>query len=303
MSQILDAVTGWALFAGLALTVGSVTTRWLILPRARADRPEIQDATWALGYARRRRTADVGVLGAGLVAVGVGLFFLRQLREFRDPFVPWTEDAALLLSTSWGTAWKLGAGGTLVLVAAMLIARRGHAAGWWLATLVGLALAAFPAFTGHAAGVEDGRALALGADWLHVIAAGAWIGGLAVVLRVSRVGGGDGGGLAELVPPFSAVALGSVAMLIVTGGYASWVHLEGLSALVTTGYGRTLLLKLVLVACVLALGARNNRILAPRLDTESGRRAMKRSAVLELAVAQLVLLATALLVRMSPMGP
>lgn len=302
MSQALDAVTGWTLFTGLTLVVGSAACRWLVLPRARRETPAIQDASWALGYARLRRAAGTGLLGGILTAVGVALYFLRQLREFRDPFVPWTEDASLLLSTSWGTAWKLGAAGTLVVIAAMLIARRGHAAGWWLATVTGLALAAFPAFTGHAAGVEGARIIALGADWIHVVAAGGWIGGLATVLHVSRLGGSDGSGLEDLVPPFSTLAMASVALLVISGSYASWIHLGSIGALFTTAYGRTLGLKLLLVAAVLALGARNNRSLTPKLDTEGGRQAMRRSATLELAVAQLVLLVTALLVRTSPMG-
>lgn len=302
MSQALDAVTGWTLFAGLTLVVGSAACRWLVLPRAREEFPAIQDASWALGYARRRRAAGTGLLGGILSIVGVALYFLRQLREFRDPFVPWTEDASLLLSTSWGTAWKLGAAGAVVVIVSLVVARRGHTAGWWLASITGLALAAFPAFTGHAAGVEDARIVALGADWIHVVAAGGWIGGLATVLHVSRLGGSDGSGLEDLVPSFSTLAMVSVALLVLSGSYASWIHLGSIGALFTTAYGRTLGLKLLLVAAVLALGARNNRSLTPKLDTERGRQAMRRSATLELAVAQLVLLATALLVRTSPMG-
>lgn len=301
MTRVLDLFTGWTLFGGLVLGLGAIATRWFILPRARRDAPEIQDGTWALGYARRRRAAKVGVVGAALTAVGMLSFFGRQLRDFRDPFVPWTEDAELLLSTSWGTTWKVGLAGTLVLLIAMVLARRGSSAGWWLASGAALALAAFPAFTGHASGVEDSRAIALIADWLHVVAAGAWIGGLAAVLYVSRLGGADEGGLADLVPPFSSVAITAVAVLVVSGGYASWLHVGGLPGLVSTSYGRLLLGKLALVGVVLAIGARNNRVLTSRLDTEEGSIAMRRSATAELVVAQLVLLVSAVLVRTSPM--
>lgn len=301
MTQALDLFTGWTLFAGLLLGIGSVATRWLILPRARRDAPEIQDGTWALGYARGRRTAKVGVVGAALTAIGMLSFFGRQLREFRDPFVPWTEDAELLLSTSWGTTWKVGLAGTIVLLVAMVLARRGSLTGWSIASAVALALAAFPALTGHASGVDEGRGIALIADWLHVVAAGGWIGGLAVVVYVSRLGGVDEGGLADLVPPFSTVAMAAVAVLVLSGSYSSWLHIGGFGGLVSTSYGRLLLAKLALVAVVLAIGARNNRVLTSTLGTEAGSDAMRRSATTELVFAQLVLLVTAVLVRTSPM--
>lgn len=290
MSTALDAVTGWALFAGLLFAVGPVVSRWIIVPRA-----------WPEDTARRdeavRRSASVGLAGAVLILAGLTLYFVRQLIEFRDPFVPWTEDASLLLGTSWGASWKAALVAVAVVGPAFALARSGRRGSWWLATAAALGLAAFPGLTGHASGVEDGRILALVADWSHVLAAGAWMGGLAVVLFLGRRGD-----LPRLVPAFSPVAMASVGLLVVSGTYAAWLHLPTPGALLTTGYGRLLLAKLALVAVVLGFGARNFRVLTPRLGTAEGEEAMHRSAALELAVAQLVLLATALLVRTSPMG-
>lgn len=290
MSTAVNAVTGWVLFSGLLFSVGPVVSRWLIVPRA-----------WPDGGARLddalRRSASVGLAGALLTVAGLALYFLRQLLEFRDPFVPWTEDAGLLLATSWGTSWKAALIGGLVVGAGFALARSGRRASWWLVTPAAVALAAFPGFTGHASGVENGRTLALLADWSHVVAASAWMGGLAVVLFLGRRGN-----LPRLVPAFSPVAMVSVGVLVASGTYAAWLHLPGLGALFTTGYGRLLLAKLALVAVVLGFGARNFRVLTPRLGSAEGDGAMHRSATLELTVAQLVLLATALLVRTSPMG-
>ena len=56
------------------------------------------------------------------------------------------------------------------------------------------------------------------------------------------------------------------------------------------------------VAAVLALGGLNFRIFTPRLGTAVGNAAMRRSATVELIVAQVVLVVTALLVRTSPTG-
>ena len=83
-----------------------------------------------------------------------------------------------------------------------------------------------------------------------------------------------------------------VATLVLTGSYAAWLHVDSFAALVSTVYGRTLTLKLILVAAVLGLGALNFRVLTPKLGEQSGNDAL---------LAQVVLFATAILVRTSPM--
>ena len=242
----------------------------------------------------------------------MGLVFLRQLADFRDPFVAWREDAALLLSTKWGRTWILGAVGSILMPVLFLTAsptvRRGTArrASWVLATVLALAMCAFPALTGHAAGGESLSILLIPGDTLHVLAAGSWIGGLLFVLVaewIERRRAGQGGSLlADLVPVFSPVALVSAGLLIVTGTLAAFVHVESLRALFGSTYGRLLLAKLGLVLTVMVLGAINWRRLTPRLLDAGDAGALRRNATRELVLAQLVILVTALLVRTSPMG-
>jgi len=238
----------------------------------------------------------------------MALVFLRQLVEFHDPFAPWAEDASLLLdATDWGRSWKLGSVATLLSVVGFWLALRGVKAGWGVATAAVLAMGAFPAFTGHA-NVGDLRTLTLMADTLHVWAAGGWAGGLALVLflEVRRRRSADGASpslLPSLVPRFSRLAMASVAVLVATGVFASWVQLEGLGAVFRTSYGRILLLKLALVAGMLGLGALNWRRFTPRLAEPGGDRAMRRAVAAELSLATLVFIVTAILVRTSPTGP
>ena len=298
MSPWLDAITGWALFGGLLVTLGCVVARWVVVPRARVPGDVSHDRMLS-------ELGRLGLAGACVATAGVALAFVRQLLEFRDPFVPWAEDAhLLLLGTAWGRIWILGASGAVLSIMAFAAAGAGRRSGWWFTTLLALALGAFPAFTGHAAGDNPLRALLLAADVVHVWGAGAWIGGLVAVLYLEwRLAGGDGSSLLPtLVPAFSRVAVAAVAAVVLTGSLAGWAHLSGFSALVDTAYGRTLGLKVALVAIVLALGATNFRILTPKLGTDDGVRALKRAATVELLVAQVVLLVTAVLVRTSPGG-
>lgn len=292
--DLLSAGSGWLLFLAGVLLTGSVVARALISPGATAP-----DRAWL-----DRRTAGPGLAAAVLMPVALGLIFVRQFQEFRDPFAPWTDDVSLLLASSWGTAFKVAAGGAVLALVAMAAARSGRSWGWWGAAVAAVVLAVFPGLTGHASGGDVPTWLTLPSDALHVLAAGAWMGGLATVLWLEgawrREGALPSSLLPALVPRFSRVAQVAVATLILTGAVATWFQLPALTDLWTTPYGRTLSLKLALVAVVLALGGINWKRLSPRLDEADGPGAMRRAATLELVLGTLVLLITAVLVRTSP---
>lgn len=250
-------------------------------------------------------------MGSTALVAGVGLVFWRQLRDFRDPLMYWTEDAAVLLGTDWGLSWRLAAAGAVLAVVAFAFAPsdgRGseiRRTSWIVASVLAAALCAYPAFTGHAAGTEGLRWLSMPADILHVLAAGSWTGGLFFVLiaerRERRRTGRGNALLAEVLPHFTQVALIAAALLIGTGVFAAWLHVESPAALVSTRYGRILLTKVGLVLVVLVLGAVNWRRLAPRLWGVGGARPLRRNAIREVTVAHLVILAAAMLVRTSPL--
>ncbi len=287
--------------AGLITAWGAASSRWLIAPRVLGRRRHS-----VIAAAR-----TVGLVGSTALVAGVGLLFWRQLRDFRDPLVPWQEDASVLLATDWGLSWRLLAVGALVTVAAFVFAApdgRGseaRRAAWIVASSLAGAMCAFPAFMGHAAATEGLRWLSIPADFLHVLAAGSWIGGLFFVLiaelRERRETGRGNALLAEVLPLFSQVALIAGALLIGTGVLASWLHVASLDALVSTSYGRILLTKVGLVVVVLILGAVNWRVLTPRLWGVGGARPLRRNAIRELTVAHVVILIAALLARTPPL--
>lgn len=113
---------------------------------------------------------------------------------------------------------------------------------------------------GHGAAQGD-FSFAVVADWLHLSAVSLWVGGLFtlvwVVTAVWRALPADKQRttLAVLVPNFSLVALTSVAVIVITGLYASLQQIPSLDALVQTVYGESLTIKVVLFLVMLALGA------------------------------------------------
>ena len=64
---------------------------------------------------------------------------------------------------------------------------------------------------------------------------------------------------------FGALAAGSLAALLITGLFMSGQQVASLDALLTTLYGRALLLKIGLAAAVALIGLRNAAALHPRV--------------------------------------
>jgi copper transport protein len=167
------------------------------------------------------------------------------------------------------------------------------------------------------AGTGSQVALAVPMDVLHLCAMAVWLGGLVllatVLLRPSTKA--DRSDIAHAVPRFSAIALGCVSTLVVTGAYQAWREVGSVPALTGTAYGRLLLLKLLGVALLIGLGylARTwnaeqfgSRHLTPALVTTTGRldaevvAQLRRSVAVETAVATGVLALTAALVNTEP---
>ncbi len=290
----------WMLLTGILLAVGSAGFRFAVLARfgrGSGNAPLEAD----LG----RRAALVGLVGAVLALSGAVMRLPLQLREISDPAAAaHAQLHALLTATMWGKAWHAQVGAALLAAVGFALARRGRRLGWPLAALAVAVLAFTPALAGHAIGSERLTALAVAADGLHVVAAGCWIG--AMVALLAGLGLPRSAGRPELagllVAAFSPLALGAAATVAASGLLSAWLHVVSLEALVDSRYGRTVLIKGGTVLAVMITGAYNWRRAGPRLILDGDESAMRRSIRAELALAALVLLATAVLVVTPPPG-
>jgi copper transport protein len=211
-----------------------------------------------------------------------------------------------VLATRFGHVWLLRAGLALLLaiLAAVAVWRPIRTERWMAAVACGLgvAIAATPAVSGHAR-VEGGVAVA--SDWVHVLAASAWAGGLAFLLLALWRARGDRWALAaKAVPRFSALAVVSIAALLTAGVVSGFLEVRSWSGLWETTYGRLLLVKVALVLPLLLLGAFNNRVSVPRFraGNASGleRRRFLASTAIELSLAVVIVGVTAALVAEPP---
>jgi putative copper resistance protein D len=223
----------------------------------------------------------------------------------------------VLSKTLFGHAWL--ARGALALVVAIALAAMGargarsrgaRAVGTIAAALFLAALA----LAGHAA-AESGaqRLFHVVADALHLLAAGGWVGALvpfvmllrAVEARPSAQALEDA---AIASRKFSSLGIACVAVLALTGTVNACYALHRVADLFTSRYGEELLLKLALVAAMVALAALNRLALTPAIVSGEARRAepavraLARNALAEVVLGFAVLAVVATLgITMPPM--
>ncbi|HEY7766530.1 copper resistance CopC/CopD family protein [Longimicrobium sp.] len=299
----LSVAVRWGWFAALLAMIGVVAFRFGVLARL------VKDETFRPVAVRAEAGAWTIALGAAslsMLTLAGRLWLQASALGMRTE--DWSGDrlTALVTGTVWGLGWLLQAIATCAFVMGMLIARapHGRTAGWMGAAGSVVLLAAVPSLSGHAAGVEGLTALAIVADAVHVLAAGAWIGSLLMVLAIgipATLGttAAACGSVAMMVRAFSPMALIAGAVVAGTGVISALLHIGAVENLWGTGYGRALLLKVVLLTLVGATGFYNWRRVLPCLGTDDeGTRRLQRSARVELAIAAAVLLVTAVLVAL-----
>ena len=152
-----------------------------------------------------------------------------------------------------------------VLVAVVLARRLPVAASSWLA-LGFLAIA----LGGHA-NSADPRWLAVATDWIHLLAAGVWVGGIAQIALtwLPLVRRGDPALQREaarsVLPRFGRLALPAFLVVAATGSTNAIIQLGRPAALWETAYGRVLAVKIALVGLIALASYLHAFRLRPRL--------------------------------------
>lgn len=317
----LYVVVRWVQFVAVLLTVGAVSFRYFVLGSLRRDveregeRAEPAFLADAERHAAKVGQAAVAVLGASLV---LRLFAQSYAMHGRGGVFDASLIGPMVGRTMWGWGWLLQLVG-LVLAGVgfqrarstsrevFLPGRKGRPAStvWWQLAAIGAVLIALsPGLSGHAASAPKLRLLAMLADGLHVMGASSWLGtlavlliaGLAAAMRQPQVR--RGAIVRSQVNAFSPAALISAGLAAVTGVFAGWLHVGTIPNLWGTRYGVILLIKLGILSIVALTGFYNWRFVQPRLGTDEATVRLQRSARIEVAVAVLVLLATAVLVAL-----
>ncbi len=279
-------------FAATAMTAGALIFRAAVAEPALRSTP----AATTIVRSQIRLIACIGLAIAA--ASGVVWFQLQAMSMSRLPFSEaMTSDvlSTVLNETQFGLVSKVRV--VLAVILAACLAYERFAQARWLALGSALGFIAAIAWTGHAGSTlgELGN-LHLTADALHLIAAAGWIGGLvllALMLATARRNQGVAWpSLArDTAQRFSTLGIVSVGTLLVTGIVNAWILVGSIHALIVTGYGQLLLLKLVVFAIMLGFAAINRFWLTPQLAFSSENepqlealRHLTRNSVIEIAL-------------------
>jgi putative copper resistance protein D len=235
--------------------------------------------------------------GLGIVAVSGAIWLQLQAASMSALPLGEAMNSEVLLTvlnqTQFGSVLKIRF--VLAVILAVCLASDRLALSRWLALGSALGLAATIAWTGHAGSTlgEMGN-LHLAADVLHLTAAAAWFGGLVSLtwlLAGSRRDPAHASLARDAIRRFSTLGIASVGTLISTGIVNAWILVGSVNALITTGYGQLLMLKISLFAVMLAFAAVNRFWLTPRLilSAESGPqlnslRQLARNSMIEIAL-------------------
>jgi putative copper export protein len=307
-TDVLPVVMRFAIFAGVILVIGTIIFERGVLVAVQRHTGTSGADTFVSAAAGRAWGLSL-VVAAAMVPF-VALRFVLQVREFSIDGGWLATARAVLGSTVWGKGWLF----QLVTLVLFIVARTAeqpdrmrHASplstrvtiGSVVLGVIGMALA--PALTGHAIASPDHPALAVVADTVHVLAGGAWLGTLAVLLIIGIPTAATAPSrcpefVGRMVRAFSPIALTSVAAILVTGTMASWMRLDRFSSLWQSPYGRLLATKVGVFALIMIAGAYNWRWVTPRLGSVGGVRALTRSATVEVTLAAMLVALTALLV-------
>ena len=303
----------WAVLLG-GLSVLGVLTLWLVV--LRPPLVSMSDAEDLVARVRDRtdKTAMTGIVVALLGSIGHLLVQASSVHEVSLLDALGEPVRFVVTETEWGRGWIQRTSlliGALGPIWALLRLRkapstRRDTALWISAFLVtALAMATLSA-TSHGAATPGIELAAIVTDYIHLLAAAFWVGGLfglALILPVVFSHSPEGNVrqiILAVLPRFSLVAGLSVVALTVTGLYSAWAQVTVLPALVVP-YGQTLVIKTALVAILLVFGATNLLWLTPAI--RANRKAaslLRRTVTAEAIIGVLVILATAYLTSLEP---
>ncbi|MGI8657861.1 MAG: copper resistance protein CopC [Candidatus Limnocylindria bacterium] len=255
-------------------------------------------AWWNVGRARRMGPPwRIVGLAAVIGSVALASYLVLSARTIPsgigdtgfvfDPLAPfgWT---------AFAIAMRVALLGTLVAgVAALVLAWRPPSSGGWavggVAGLLGIGMAGMSA-AGHAASLGGPINVAL--DWLHLVAAAAWLGALPALFWLARQARLP---VRELLRRHGRIALVAAPLVVLTGVANSPLVLGSARGLVGSEYGNLLVAKAALASIAIGVGAANHLLLRGR-----GRGHATRLVATEVAVAVVAVMAASAMVTMQP---
>lgn len=305
---IRSDIIRWLYFVALALAVGG-----LLLPVTMVGSIRDHDADFERGLQRIWKRSLALAAVASIAALHLDLygyldwaqqivggdldgFSQAEIRNLRT-------EAPIGIAWTWTTiAWL----GVLGLVFAAVVRPRLRSPLACAAGVLALSTSLGLTLSGHAANRSGPISIVIVADFLHLVAAALWLGGVAWLALAVWPSARDsrnpvpGDLLGTCLGRFSTLATYLVGTLMIAGGWLAFSRLQSPRDLLS-GYGLLLSAKVLVALAALALGLFHRKVLLPALrpahrHSHPGTRSLRLEAVL-LTVA---MLAAAMLTNTAP---
>ena len=232
------------------------------------------------------------LIAANLLAV-VGIVGITE-GQLSSAGSGWSQLFDTSLSGAFVTRLVPALVGAVALIAAPRLSERMQrpimAVAW-----IGAALSTLADAAANHASTEAIPILSVLLQWVHILAGGLWVGGLAALILVISATPSEGRG--RLLERFAVISVACLIVIAVTGVLRSVAAIGSWHGLVTTVYGALVLAKVALILVLALLGAANRLNSARSSEPVKGFRRIARAQVVAGAAA-LVLSAT--LVNVAP---
>jgi putative copper export protein len=167
-----------------------------------------------------------------------------------------------------------------------------------------LVLAIAPPFLAHAGAATELRVVSIVVDIIHGLAAGGWVGALALlttaIIRERHAPDGAARS-AQLIAAFHPVALVAAGTVFATGLGTAWLRMGAPEGIASPTYSGLFVAKLLLAGVTGWIGAGHSKLATRRVASVEPR-AVSRTLLTECLIAVCVLILTAVLVGTAPIG-
>lgn len=252
--------------------------------------------------AARRQLLVLAQASAAAAVLGTCVWLVVQAAYLADADSVGAAFAAVpqvLAKTSFGHTVLLQVATLLIL--AGVIGWRDKMARQRVALVVATIAVCLQSGHSHAFSMDQGPSVLLACDIVHLIAAGAWLGGLVPLLLLVRMAPPKAAATAARW--FSPLGQWAIAALVVSASLQGWILVASIPGLIGTAYGWMALVKLALFGVLFGFACFNRYRFAPALlrnNPETARRELLRSIALQTGFAIAIVVAAVVLSQLPP---
>jgi putative copper resistance protein D len=270
MNLLIHSMPLWLELTALVFCIGGLALLLWVFPERKNDAPLSRDHNRLLWI-------FIGVAVLAAMTGSVADILVRTAEMSGDPILSAIPSLPTVVFKSHvGRVWLIRMTVFLIMLILLMTGKERRNSKMFVPVLfcLGALVALTESASGHPADKGD-FSIAEIMDWLHLLAASAWGGGLfALSLAISpdlhEEGGQTAPSFSEFAARFSRMAGIAVCIIAGTAVYNAWVYVGSIEAAVKSFYGWTITVKIVLFLLLLFLGAINRYVNVPDMVKSPG---------------------------------